>query len=121
MNKFTVVIPTRERADTLFHTLRTCVAQDYDNLTILVSDNVSADNTEEVVKSFKDKRIQYIKTAQRLSMSGNWDFALDHVSGGFVNFIGDDDGLIPNSFSVLNQILSEAPVDAVTSKDMAIY
>jgi len=121
MNKFTVVIPTRERADTLYHTLRTCVFQDYENLTILVSDNCSTDNTEEVVKSFNDHRIHYIKTPGRLSMSANWDFALDHVDGDFVNFIGDDDGLIPGSLPIVNHILSESNVDAVTSKDMAIY
>jgi glycosyltransferase involved in cell wall biosynthesis len=121
MNKFTVVIPTRERADTLYHTLRTCVNQDYENLSILVSDNCSTDNTEEVTRSFNDKRVQYVRTPQRLSMSANWDFALDHVDGGFVNFIGDDDGLIPGSLAITNQVLSETKVDAVTSKDMAIY
>jgi len=121
MTKFTVVIPTRERADTLYHTLRTCVEQDYENLSILVSDNCSTDNTEEVVRSFNDKRIRYIKTPQRLSMSANWDFALDHADGGFINFIGDDDGLIPGSLSITSQIISETNVDAVTSKDMAIY
>src|SRR5690349_14295603 len=103
MNKYTVVIPTRERADTLYHTLRTCVDQDYENLSILVSDNCSADNTADVVHSFRDKRIQYIKTPARLSMSANWDFALDHVTEGYVNFIGDDDGLIPGSLDIVNQ------------------
>ena len=43
--KFTVVIPTRERCDTLRATLRTCVGQDHDDLTILVSDNASTDPT----------------------------------------------------------------------------
>src|SRR4051812_38279203 len=121
MNKFTVIIPTRERADTLYHTLRTCAAQEYENLSIIVSDNCSTDNTEEVVKSFSDKRIRYIRTPSRLSMSSNWEFALDHVDGGFVNFIGDDDGLIPDSLSFANHILEETNVDALTSKDMAIY
>jgi glycosyltransferase involved in cell wall biosynthesis len=121
MNRFTVVIPTRERADTLYHTLRTCIEQDYDDLQILVSDNCSTDDTPDVVKSFNDKRIKYIRTPQRLSMSSNWDFALDHVEGGFVNFIGDDDGLIPGSLKLIDRLLADYNVDAITSKDMAIY
>ena len=121
MNKFTIVIPTRERPDTLLHTLKTCVDQDYDNLTILVSDNFSADNTEEVVRSLNDKRIQYIRTPGRLHMAANYDFALDHVQGGYVNFIGDDDGLTPNALKITNQILTECPADAIHSKNMAIY
>ena len=51
---FTVVIPTRERAEVLQHCLKTVVAQDYDNLEILVSDNFSCDDTEDVVRSFKE-------------------------------------------------------------------
>ena len=51
---FTVIIPTRERSDTLQHALHTCVIQDYDNLEILISDNLSQDHTREVVESYKD-------------------------------------------------------------------
>ena len=58
--KFSVIIPTRERSDTLQSSLKTCVGQDYDNLEIIVSDNFSTDNTREVVESFDDPRIRYI-------------------------------------------------------------
>ena len=45
--KFTVIVPTRERADTLHYCLQTIVRQKYDNLQILVSDNFSQDDTEQ--------------------------------------------------------------------------
>lgn len=41
--RFTVVIPTRERARTLHFTLRTCLAQAFDDFEVLVSDNQSPD------------------------------------------------------------------------------
>ncbi|MFC2016527.1 glycosyltransferase family A protein [Chloroflexota bacterium] len=50
---FTVVIPTRERYDTLGHALHTCVIQNYDNLEIIVSDNFRQDHTPEIVESCK--------------------------------------------------------------------
>lgn len=95
--KFTIVVPTRERCDTLAHTLRTCVAQDYDNLEILVSDNFSQDETRDVVSSFKDARIRYVNPERRLSMTGNWEYALSFVNQGYVSFIGDDDGFMPGA------------------------
>ncbi|HRH65254.1 MAG TPA: glycosyltransferase [Bacteroidia bacterium] len=121
MTKFTVVIPTRERADTLSSTLKTCVAQDYKNLTILVSDNCSTDSTPEIVSGFKDERITYIRPAQRLSMSEHWDFALGHVDGGYVCIIGDDDGLAPNALEHVDAIIRETGTLSVSSKDKAIY
>ena len=77
---FNVIVPTRERADVLLHCLRTIVAQDYERLKIIVSDNFSQDHTEEIVRSFRDERISYLNTGARLSMSHNWEFALGHAS-----------------------------------------
>ena len=107
-NKFTIIIPTRERANTLKYCLQTCVAQDYINLEILVSDNFSSDNTKEVVDSFRDSRIRYINTGKRLSMSGNWEFALSHIKEGWAGFIGDDDGFLPGSISLANELLMKS-------------
>ncbi len=103
--KFTVIIPTRERCDTLLWTLRTCTNQDYDTFEILVSDNFSQDETRDVVASFKDPRIRYVNTGKHLSMSHNWEFALSHVEKGYVTFVGDDDGLLPGAISELNTLI----------------
>ncbi|WP_338874447.1 glycosyltransferase family 2 protein [Spirosoma sp. SC4-14] len=112
--QYTVIIPTRERADTLLHALRTCTSQDYDKLTILVSDNFSQDNTREVVESFDDSRIRYVNTGQRLSMSHNWEFALSQASDqGFVTYLGDDDGLLPNSVRDTDDIIQATGLKAV--------
>ena len=40
--KFSVVIPTRERAETLQHCLRTCLVQNFDDYEVVVSDNGSS-------------------------------------------------------------------------------
>ncbi|OZA21859.1 MAG: hypothetical protein B7X93_13530 [Hydrogenophilales bacterium 17-61-9] len=82
--KFTIIIPTRERADVLSGSLKTALMQEYDNLEILVSDNFSSDHTRDVVASFNDPRIRYVNTGKRLSMSHNWEFALSHVDGGWL-------------------------------------
>ena len=44
--KMTVIIPTRNRANTLRYALLTCTAQAYEDLEIIVSDNCSDDDTE---------------------------------------------------------------------------
>jgi glycosyltransferase involved in cell wall biosynthesis len=113
--KFTVIIPTRERDDVLGACLKTVTAQDYDNLEIIVSDNVSGDETREIVQAARDPRIRYINPGRRLSMSHHWEFALSHVSGGWVGFIGDDDGLLPDALTNLAAVIAETGVLAVRS------
>jgi len=118
--KFTVIIPTRERADTLEWSLKTCTTQDYDNFEIIVSDNVSQDNTREVVEANKDNRIRYINTGKRVSMTSNYEFALSHATGDYVCIIGDDDGLMPNALQALNKVLFGSEIEAIIWK-RAVY
>lgn len=113
--KFTVIVPTRERADTLVHCLRTLVAQEYPDLEIIVSDNFSQDGTRAVAASFSDPRIRYVNTGKRVSMSHNWEFALGHVKEGWVMFLGDDDGLYPWALQTLNDLIEEYKVEALWS------
>jgi len=119
--KFTVIVPTRNRADTLQHTLRTCVMQDYDNLEILVSDNCSDDGTAEVVAAVQDPRVRRIQTERRLGMSQNWEFALGHVGDGMVLIVGDDDALLPNAIQDIARILSETGCEGIAWKESKYY
>ena len=104
--KFTILVPTRERASTLHATLNTCVTQDYERLEVVVSDNFSKDNTRDVVQSFHDSRVRYVNPGRRLGMSQNWEFALSHVSEGYVTVLGDDDGLLPHAVTDAARIIA---------------
>jgi len=113
MRTVSIVVPTRDRGDTLTHTIRTLVEQEYEALEIIVSDNASSDDTHDVVSAFPDPRLKYVNTGKRLSMSDNWEFALGHATGEFVGFIGDDDGYLPNAISGAMAALDAHAMDAI--------
>jgi len=94
---YTIVIPTRERPDVLRHSLKTACALDQDNVEIVVMDNFSSPLTKDVVTECNDKRVKYCRAQKRLSMSDNWECALQNVSGDYVFFLGDDDGILPDA------------------------
>lgn len=121
MTKFTIIIPTRERCDVLASALKTCLMQDYDNFEIIVSDNFSQDKTKEMVDSFGDNRVRYINTGKRVSMSENWEFALSHINGGYLTYLGDDDGLLPGALFELNEIINRTQTEAIVSKTAGYY
>jgi glycosyltransferase involved in cell wall biosynthesis len=111
-----VIIPTRERADVLRSTLATVTMQDYANLRILVSDNASTDDTATVVERAADPRIVYLNTGRRLSMTHNWEFALNAVEDGWVVVIGDDDGLLPGGIAELARLIERTGSLAIRSR-----
>ncbi len=111
-----VVIPTRERADTLRHCLETVVAQDCDRITIWISDNASSPATREVVDSLDDPRIIYRNTGARVSMSHNYEFALSQITDGWIVMIGDDDGLLPGRLEPAIRMLEASGAQALNSE-----
>lgn len=117
-NKFTILIPCKDRANFLKKTLQSCSLQDYENLEILVSDDGSRDGTKEVVEYFSrvDKRIKYITPyeGRTVGMSDNFEFALEHVKEGFVTVLGGDDALIPNGISKLNKLFNDTNSEIIT-------
>lgn len=106
-----VIIPTRERAETLFFAIQTALAQTSNNYEVIVSDNFSQDNTKEVVHNCSDPRLIYFNTGQRLSMSDNWEFALEKARGEYIIFIGDDDAVMPGGINRLETLIEERQSD----------
>jgi len=93
--RFSVVIPTRERPETLRHTLRTCLRQDFDDFEVIVSDNGRTSATRELVRELADPRVRCVSTPRPLAMSANFEHAVGYASGEYLLVIGDDDGLLP--------------------------
>lgn len=116
MNRYTIIIPTRDRIETLVHTLRTCTRQTYCDLDIIVSDNCSEDGTRSFIESCNDPRVRYINPGRRLSMSGNFEFALSHARDGFIMIIGSDDGVLPGAIEAVDEIVRSHNVLAVSCR-----
>ena len=115
---FTVIIPQKNRAEYLYHTLRTCMIQDYPNFEVIVSDDCSTDNSVEVVQKLvdTDSRIKLFAHKEHLGMRDNFEFALNQVRPGYVIALGGDDGLVPNSIWRMYEILKQTGKELLTWK-----
>lgn len=109
MPLFTVVIPTKDRAEYLHHSLRTCSLQDYENMEVIVSDDGSTDNTREIVEEAarKDPRIRYVSPGLGVGMLENFEYALNQVRPGYLIALGGDDGLLPYGIRGMLSVLQE--------------
>jgi glycosyltransferase involved in cell wall biosynthesis len=93
----TIAIPTYNRAGSyLPGALRSALAQTYPALDILVSDNCSTDDTEAVVRGFKDDRIRYVRHPQNIGASNNFNFCVEQARGAFFLLLHDDDLIDPD-------------------------
>ena len=57
-----VILPTYNRAEYLPRAIDSVLSQDYRELELIVVDDGSTDHTRQVVESYKDSRIRYMRT-----------------------------------------------------------
>jgi glycosyltransferase involved in cell wall biosynthesis len=97
--RFSVIIPTRNRAAYLQHCIQSCLTQEESADEILVCDNSSpeqAAHTQRVVNDFSSFNVRYLPPdARPLNMTDNWNRAIQAAVGDYVTVLGDDDGLTP--------------------------
>jgi glycosyltransferase involved in cell wall biosynthesis len=89
----TIMIPTYNQAAYLEEAVRSALAQDYDNLEIIIADDCSSDNTSEIVRKFAgDERIRYFRNEKNLGKTANYRHTLYELARGewVLNLDGDD-------------------------------
>lgn len=96
---FSVIIPTYNRAKFIDKAIASLLNQTYKNFEIIVVDDGSTDNTEEVVGLFKNSKVKYFKKEnQERGAARNYGAKL--AIGDYVNFFDSDDIAYDNHLQV---------------------
>lgn len=94
MPKISVIIPTYNYGHYIGRTLSSVLAQTYNNFEIIVVDDGSKDNTQEVVEGFRDSRIRYIYQENQGACSAR-NHGIKEAIGEFLLFEDADDIIEP--------------------------
>jgi glycosyltransferase involved in cell wall biosynthesis len=92
---FSVIIPSRNRATLLRQAILSIISQDYCDFEIIVSDNASDSDYRDLFQDFNDFNIRFLRSEEPLSVTDNWNKALEAAVGEYVIMLGDDDALTP--------------------------
>lgn len=98
--KVSIIISTYNRAQWVGNAIESALAQNYDNLEIVVTDNASTDNTSDVVKKYLiNEKVRYVRNASNLGCFPQVNKALvEHTTGEYFMVVSDDDVLIYRDF-----------------------
>lgn len=91
---FSIIIPCFNRGDFIAATLSSIIDQTFSNIEIIIVDDGSMDNTEEVVATFSDNRIRYLKIENR-ERGGARNEGLRYATGQYINYFDSDDLYLP--------------------------
>lgn len=106
--KFSIIIPTYNRATLLPETIKSVQNQTYTKWECIVVDDGSTDNTKEIVESLiqNDNRIKYVyqENAERSAARNN---GIRNSSGDYICFLDSDDHYFSDHLEKLNHFINQ--------------
>lgn len=95
-----VVLPTYNRACLLSKAIEGVMKQEYENWELIIVDDASVDNTEEVVRKYRDGRIFYYHLDKNRGANYCRNFGVKKASGRYIAFLDSDNVWEKNKLSL---------------------
>lgn len=90
--KVSVIIPTYNRAHLLLpRAVKSVLNQTFTDFELIIVDDASTDNTKEVVESFNDSQIRYMRHEQNKGGGAARNTGIEKARGEFIAFLDSDD------------------------------
>lgn len=107
----TIFIPTYRRPHLLEKAVESAIKQTIRNISILICDNASGDNTHEVISKLakSDPRINYICHETNIGMLANYEFGISQIKTKYFCILSDDDLLLPTFCEIALSFFNDYP------------
>jgi len=111
-----IIIPTYNNSHVVWQAIDCSLNQTHEKKEIIVVDDGSTDDTEQLLKSKYKDRIIYVRQANKGPGSAR-NTGIRHASGKFLQFLDADDLLDPDKLSIQVRQLQDIPVMALSYCD----
>lgn len=112
-----VVIPTYNKADFISQTIESVLCQTYKNFEIIIIDDCSNDNTEQVVQKYLSGKVRYFKHTTNWGPGATVNDGIEKASSEYVTLIASDDIMLPNHLElVIQEFKKNKHLDVVFSR-----
>jgi glycosyltransferase involved in cell wall biosynthesis len=122
MSKISVIIPTYNRPELLSSAIGSVLNQTFQDFELIVVDDASEDQIQDVLTILNDRRIKYIRHKANRGEAAARNTGITHSGGEFIGFLDDDDQWLPEKLRLQIDLLenSSPEVGGVYSSFFAI-
>jgi glycosyltransferase involved in cell wall biosynthesis len=106
--RISVIMPVYNSEDTVYFSIKSVLNQSYSNFDFIIVNDGSADNSENIILSFKDERIKYFKVEHKGRSSAS-NYGISKATGEYVARIDADDMFLSDKLTKQMQYLGIHP------------
>lgn len=103
---FSIVIPTYNRANFISKAIESVLAQSFKDFEIVVVDDGSTDETEQVVMSIRNEKVRYFRKENEERAAAR-NFGARSAKGKYINFLDSDDTIYPHHLQTAKQFCDQ--------------
>lgn len=107
--RVSVVIPAYNQADFIGKSIQSVLSQTYTDFEIIIVNDASSDRTTEVIKQFKNPRLQYIEHEENRGLPATRNSGMRASAGEYIALLDADDFFHPEKLQTHVEFLNSHP------------
>lgn len=112
--RFSIVVPMYETNELFARAMiKSVLNQSYPTFELIIADASTSSKVEDVVRSFEDERITYIRMTINRGISENTNAGIAVASGQYIGLLDHDDLLTPNALYEMARYIEQGKKDGV--------
>jgi glycosyltransferase involved in cell wall biosynthesis len=122
--KVSVIVPVYNQKPFIRETVDSVLAQDYDNLELLLSDDGSTDGTSEILREYEANephRVKVVASQRNTGIAGAFNRAVEVHRGEYIAWLGGDDVMLPGKLARQVALLQARPDVAGCCHDAEVF
>ena len=118
--KISVIMSAYNAQNTIRRAIRSVLNQTHKDIELIVVNDCSTDDTEKIIKKYKDNRIVYIKHDVNLGAGCARNTGIKHATGDYIAFLDSDDYYNKEYLQTMADGTEDGKFDIVSSGYIAI-
>ena len=116
-----VVLPAYNVQDTIGESIDSILSQTFTDFELIIINDGSQDNTEEVIHAYSDKRIRYYRNEKNEGLIYTLNRGLDLAQGKYIARMDADDVSLPTRFEKQVKVMEESPNIVVCGTQIILF
>lgn len=106
--RISIIMPVFNREKTIRRAIDSILNQSYQDFELIIVDDLSTDNSDKIIQSYREQRIKYIKLDKNQGAAYARNIGIKAAIGDFIGFLDSDDEFADNFMTTVVNLLDDS-------------